>query len=65
MKIRIDHLGLLNISRGSVEKRQYCPYQADDRCGDWCPFGGETRGGNFLTICQSKTLCGEIIDERE
>ena len=69
MKIKIDADGILWIERAGVLKEQFCPFDpgdGDDKCvmcGDWCPLFGEPFDGG-LTICQGRTLRGEIADER-
>lgn len=38
MKARIDSHGLLEVFRRDSYKKQFCPYNVYNRCGDWCPL---------------------------
>ena len=65
---KITYGGYLEIKRGSLLKKQDCPYSRT-HCGDWCPlFGKPTRIANetWLDICDSKTMTfTDFQDERE
>jgi len=41
MKFRINKDGFLEIFRGSQFSLQYCPFNREGICGDWCPHFGE------------------------
>lgn len=73
MKIKITEDGCLELERKGYMRLQHCPFYLNSVqvkcCGDWCPLFGEPVEENnsersYLTICNNKTLCGEITDER-
>lgn len=76
MDIKIDETGHLYLKRGQVWKPQYCPHQPQGHpCGDWCSVFGEPDqswflgeeahpGWSALTLCEVRTLIGNITDER-
>lgn len=73
MKIIINNQGNLELERHGHMKLQQCPYKSQsisEYCSDCCPLFEEPvyRDGydqySYINICNNKTLCGEIVDER-
>lgn len=69
MRIKIRKDGFLEFERAGKFKSQFCAVSRNlSRCGDWCPkFGepGKERSEGLLDLCEERTLCGKIIDERQ
>ena len=74
MKIKIDKTGFLYIERGTEFISQYCPFQEEFGCGQWCPMFNEPReklnkkGEKIISleICRNTFTVKEdkFIDER-
>ena len=73
MKIVIDNYGTLLIQRGSKLKKQLCPCQRRDACGDWCPhfyINADDPNEIAVDLCRTTYILtkedGDIfVDERE
>ncbi len=70
---KIDDTGKLYIKRKSLLQVQWCPWNDESECGDWCVQFGEPieddviREFTNIKICQNRTLLfGEgFEDERK
>ena len=67
MKAKINKDGILSIFRGNKWKKQYCPFQDNVPCGDWCPlFGTLTIEKNdiYIELCHKTQMIFGFQDER-
>ncbi len=72
MKIKINAQGNLEIERAGKFRKQACPFQWDEFCGNWCPLFGEPqpidphhpKSDKFINLCHNRALVGSVIDER-
>lgn len=66
----IDESGYLSIFRAGRLKKQYCPYQSEERCGDWCPNFSEPYFNYEINLIEhSSCLCTwgykQFVDRRK
>ncbi len=72
MRGKINKYGCLEVERGGVMKKQWCPLNnAEGECGDWCPLFCEpeeienSKFGKYeLALCHQTLYFNELIDQR-
>ena len=56
--------GLLMVVREGVLKTMYCPYAADQFCGNWCPlFDDSNKAFGVVRLCNDNTIY--IMEEKK